>query len=113
MIAFEEEDKLKKLIKILENFNSEVERNDDQIPLFQLPLEKIVQLINDIQSFDILPCLYRILNSVPTPTPKFTSYICNFYLIYVQLLCFLSKKNENNSNYRESDGTLLVLLRQR
>ena len=42
MIAFEEEEKLKKLIEILEEFNNEVERKDDQIRLFQLPLEKIV-----------------------------------------------------------------------
>jgi len=42
MIAFEEEEKLKKLIEILEKFNNEVERKDDQIRLFQLPLEKIV-----------------------------------------------------------------------
>ena len=42
MIAFEEEEKLKKLIEILEEFNNRVERKDDQIRLFQLPLEKIV-----------------------------------------------------------------------
>ena len=42
MIAFEEEEKLKKLIEILEEFNNGVERKDDQIRLFQLPLEKIV-----------------------------------------------------------------------
>jgi hypothetical protein len=42
MIAFEEEGKLKKLIEILEEFNNKAERKDDQIRLFQLPLEKIV-----------------------------------------------------------------------
>jgi hypothetical protein len=42
MIAFEDEGKLKKLIEILEQFNTEVERKDDQMRLFQLPLEKIV-----------------------------------------------------------------------
>lgn len=42
MIAFEDEDKLKKLIEILEEFNQDVIRKDDQIRLFQLPLEKIV-----------------------------------------------------------------------
>jgi hypothetical protein len=42
MIAFENELKLQKLIEELENFNKEVERKDDQIRLFQLPLEKIV-----------------------------------------------------------------------
>ena len=42
MIAFEEDEKLKKLIDIIKEFNIEVERKDDQIRLFQLPLEKIV-----------------------------------------------------------------------
>jgi hypothetical protein len=42
MIAFEDEDNLKKLIEILEVFNKDVMRKDDQIRLFQLPLEKIV-----------------------------------------------------------------------
>lgn len=42
MIAFEEESKLQKLIGILEQFNKKVERKDDQIRLFQLPLEKII-----------------------------------------------------------------------
>ena len=42
MIAFEEDEKLKKLIDIIKDFNIEVERKDDQIRLFQLPLEKIV-----------------------------------------------------------------------
>jgi hypothetical protein len=42
MIAFEEDEKLKKLIDIIKEFNVEVERKDDQIRLFQLPLEKIV-----------------------------------------------------------------------
>jgi hypothetical protein len=42
MIAFEDEGKLKKLIEILEQFNTGVERKDDQMRLFQLPLEKIV-----------------------------------------------------------------------
>jgi hypothetical protein len=42
MIAFEEEEKLKKLVEMIEVFNKEVERKDDQIRLFQLPLEKIV-----------------------------------------------------------------------
>ena len=42
MIAFEDESKLQKLIEALEQFNKEVERKDDQIRLFQLPLEKII-----------------------------------------------------------------------
>ena len=42
MIAFEEESKLQKLIEILEQFNKEIERKDDQIRLFQLPLEKVI-----------------------------------------------------------------------
>ena len=42
MIAFEDESKLHKLIEVLEQFNKEVERKDDQIRLFQLPLEKII-----------------------------------------------------------------------
>jgi hypothetical protein len=42
MIAFEDDEKLKKLIEMLEEFNQEVERKDDRIRLFQLPLEKIV-----------------------------------------------------------------------
>lgn len=42
MIAFEEDTKLKGLIANLEHFNKDVERKDDQIRLFQLPLEKIV-----------------------------------------------------------------------
>jgi hypothetical protein len=42
MIAFENEEKLVKLISILENVNKDVERKDDQIRLFQVPLERIV-----------------------------------------------------------------------
>jgi hypothetical protein len=42
MIAFEEESQLQKLIEALEEFNKTVERKDDQIRLFQLPLEKII-----------------------------------------------------------------------
>ena len=42
MIAFEDEDKLKKLIEILAEFNHDVIRKDDHIRLFQPPLEKIV-----------------------------------------------------------------------
>lgn len=42
MIAFDEEEKLKKLIETIEQFNKEVERKDDQIRLFQLPLEKVI-----------------------------------------------------------------------
>ena len=42
MIAFDEESKLQSLIEALEEFNNTVERKDDQIRLFQLPLEKII-----------------------------------------------------------------------
>lgn len=42
MIAFEDEDKLRKLIENLENYNKDVIRKDDKIRLFQLPLEKVV-----------------------------------------------------------------------
>lgn len=42
MIAFEDEETLKSLIGFLEEFNKTVFRKDDQIRLFQLPLEKIV-----------------------------------------------------------------------
>lgn len=42
MIAFEEDSKLQKLIGKLDQFNKAVERKDDQIRLFQLPLEKII-----------------------------------------------------------------------
>ena len=42
MIAFDEESKLQLLIEKLMDFNKSVERKDDQIRLFQLPLEKII-----------------------------------------------------------------------
>ena len=42
MIAFDEESKLQLLIEKLMEFNKSVERKDDQIRLFQLPLEKII-----------------------------------------------------------------------
>lgn len=42
MIAFDEESKLQLLIEALKEFNKTVERKDDQIRLFQLPLEKIL-----------------------------------------------------------------------
>lgn len=42
MIAFDDETKLIKLFAVLEDLNKTVERKDDQIRLFQLPLEKLV-----------------------------------------------------------------------
>ena len=42
MIAFEDEEKLNQLIETIKDFNKDVMRKDDQIRLFQLPLEKIV-----------------------------------------------------------------------
>jgi hypothetical protein len=42
MIAFDEESKLQLLIEKLMEFNKSVERKDDQIRLFQLPLERII-----------------------------------------------------------------------
>ena len=42
MIAFDEDFKLQMLTEALEEFNKTVERKDDQIRLFQLPLEKII-----------------------------------------------------------------------
>lgn len=42
MIAFEKEELLEKLIFKINELNSIVEREDDKIRLFQLPLERIV-----------------------------------------------------------------------
>ena len=42
MIAFTEESLLNELIKKIEELNSIVERDDDKIRLFQVPLERIV-----------------------------------------------------------------------
>lgn len=42
MIAFQDEDLLEKLIVKIHELNSIVEREDDKIRLFQVPLERIV-----------------------------------------------------------------------
>lgn len=42
MIAFTEDNLLDELIKKIEELNSIVERDDDKIRLFQVPLERIV-----------------------------------------------------------------------
>lgn len=42
MIAFTEEELLEKLINKINELNSIVERDDDKIRLFQVPLERIV-----------------------------------------------------------------------
>jgi hypothetical protein len=42
MIAFTEETKLEILIKKINELNALVERDDDKVRLFQVPLEKIV-----------------------------------------------------------------------
>jgi len=42
MIAFKEEEILEKLIAKINEMNSLVERDDDKIRLFQIPLERIV-----------------------------------------------------------------------
>lgn len=42
MIAFPEEELLEKLVKKIDELNKLVERDDDKIRLFQVPLERIV-----------------------------------------------------------------------
>jgi hypothetical protein len=42
MIAFDDEDVLEKLIIKIHELNTIVERDDDKIRLFQVPLERIV-----------------------------------------------------------------------
>lgn len=42
MIAFQEEEKLEKLVQHITQMNSEITRADDRIRLFQVPLERIV-----------------------------------------------------------------------
>jgi hypothetical protein len=42
MIAFQEESQLDKLVTKINELNTIVERDDDKIRLFQLPLERIV-----------------------------------------------------------------------
>jgi len=42
MIAFHDEDLLEKLIVKINELNTIVERDDDKIRLFQVPLERIV-----------------------------------------------------------------------
>jgi len=42
MIAFSDEELLEKLIVKINELNSIVERDDDKIRLFQVPLERIV-----------------------------------------------------------------------
>ena len=42
MIAFQEEGPLEKLIQAIDEANKKITRRDDQIRLFQVPLERIV-----------------------------------------------------------------------
>jgi hypothetical protein len=42
MIAFDDEEVLEKLIIKIKELNTVVERDDDKIRLFQVPLERIV-----------------------------------------------------------------------
>ena len=42
MIAFQEDEPLENLIRVITEANKEIKRPDDRIRLFQLPLERIV-----------------------------------------------------------------------
>ena len=42
MIAFEEEEPLERLIELIDSLNGQIQRPDDRVRLFQLPLDRIV-----------------------------------------------------------------------
>lgn len=42
MIAFEEEEPLERLIELIASLNGQIQRPDDRVRLFQLPLDRIV-----------------------------------------------------------------------